>query len=72
VLAVAAQLLGLGEQVRVRLAAIEERDLVSSGEGRLDGRAAEELRPAEHQELHGRNAIRPQGCGFLTGLSERE
>jgi len=64
VLAVAAQLLGLGEQVRVRLAAVEERDLVSAGQGRLDSRAAEELRPAEHQELHGRNAIRPQAVDF--------
>ena len=55
-LAVAAELLGLGEELGVRLAAVEEGDVVAAGERRFDGRAAEELRPAEHQELHGRNA----------------
>jgi hypothetical protein len=47
--AVAAQLLDLREEIRVRLAAVEERDLVVSG--RLDDRAADEERPAEDEEL---------------------
>jgi hypothetical protein len=45
--AVAVELLGLGKEVRVRLAAVEERDFVPACERSVDGRASEELRPAE-------------------------
>jgi hypothetical protein len=50
--AVAADPLGLGEQVRLRLAAIEQRDLVTGGERLLDEGTADELRPAQHQDPH--------------------
>ena len=60
---VAAQLLRLGKELRAGLAAVEEGDLVATAERGLDGRAAEELRPAENEELHDRNrTLRP--CGF--------
>jgi len=42
------QLLRLGKEVRVRLAAVEERDLVSTCERGVDDGASEELRPAEN------------------------
>jgi hypothetical protein len=45
--------LGLGEQVRLRLAAIEQRDPVTGGERLLDEGATDELRPAQHQDPHG-------------------
>jgi len=48
---IAAQLLGLGKELGVRLAAVEERRLVSRSEGRLDDRPAEEPRAAEDEEL---------------------
>ena len=48
---IAAQLLGLGKELGVRLAAVEERRLVSCGEGGLDDRPAEEPRAAEDEEL---------------------
>ena len=47
---VAAQLLRLREELRVRLAAVEERQLVPARQRGLGDRAAEELRPAEKQE----------------------
>jgi hypothetical protein len=46
-LAIAVELLRLGEELRVRLAAVEERQLVPARERRLRDRSAEELRPAE-------------------------
>jgi hypothetical protein len=49
---VAAQLLDLREELGVRHTPVEERHLVSAGERRLDDGAAEELRPAEDEELH--------------------
>jgi hypothetical protein len=50
--AIAAQLLGLREQLGVRLAAVEERDLVALLERVLDDGTAEELRPAEDEQPH--------------------
>jgi hypothetical protein len=44
---VAAQFLDLGIEIGVRLAAVEQRQLVIALERRVDDRAAEELRPAE-------------------------
>ena len=49
-LPVAVHLLDLREEVGVRLAAVEERQLVPAGERRLGRRPAEELRPAEDQD----------------------
>jgi hypothetical protein len=46
--AVAVELLDLGEELRVRLASREGRDLVPARKRAVDGRAAEELRPAEN------------------------
>jgi hypothetical protein len=48
--AVAAQLLGLGEELRVRLAAVEERDLVPLRKRGLGDGPPQELRPAEQQQ----------------------
>jgi hypothetical protein len=48
--AVAAKLLGLREELRVRLPAVEERQLVATPERCLGSGAAEELRPAEDQQ----------------------
>src|SRR5207247_779020 len=50
--AVAAQLLGLREQLRVGLAAVEERHLVAASKRRLDRGTAEELGPAKDEKLH--------------------
>ena len=50
--AVAVQLLDLREEVGVRLAAVEGRDLVAAGERGLDQGVADELRPAEQEQLH--------------------
>src|SRR5205807_6968242 len=50
--AVAAEVLGLGEEVRVRLPAREERDVVARREGGVDRVTAEELRPAEDEQPH--------------------
>ena len=50
--AVAAELLRLGEELGVRLAAVEERHLVPALERGFRCGAAEELRPAEDQQLH--------------------
>ena len=50
--AISAQLLGLGEELGVRLAPVEEGHLVAAGERVLDRRAPEELRPAEDEQLH--------------------
>jgi hypothetical protein len=47
---VAAQVLGLGEEPRVRRPAVEERQLVPARERVLGDGAAEELRPAEDQD----------------------
>ena len=49
---VAEDVLGLGKEAGVRLAAVEERQLVARGERRLDDRAADELRAAENEDLH--------------------
>jgi hypothetical protein len=49
--AVAAQVLRLGEEVRVRPAPVEERQLVPAVERRVCDRPPEKLRPAEQQEL---------------------
>jgi hypothetical protein len=49
--AVAAELLCLGEELGIRSTAVEERQLVAGREGRLCYGAADELRPAEDQEL---------------------
>src|SRR5262249_52841652 len=51
-LAVAAQAHDLRKPIRVRPAAVEHRDVVAAGQGVLDERATEELRPAEDQDLH--------------------
>jgi len=64
VLAVAVELLRLREQVGIGPAAVEERHLVAAREGRLDRRATQEFRSAEHQQPHGWNAIRPQVVDF--------
>src|SRR5439155_11449526 len=66
--AIAAELLGLGEELGVRLPAVEEGDLVPARQGRFDCRAAEELRSAEDEELHRSNAT----CGFLTGAARKQ
>jgi hypothetical protein len=42
-------LLDVGEEVRIRLAARERRDVVTTRERRVDDRAPEELRSAEDQ-----------------------
>ena len=55
--AVAVQVLGLREQARVRLAAVEERQLVAAAQRLLGGGAPEELGAAEEQEPHPGNAI---------------
>ena len=52
VVAVAAQLLDLGEELGPRLPAVEQRDLVAPLECDVDGVAAEELRAAENQDAH--------------------
>src|SRR4029077_4606101 len=44
--AIAGEVLDLREELRVRLPAREDRDVVPGGEGGVDGMAAEELRPA--------------------------
>ena len=63
-LPVAVQLLDLREEVGVRLAAVEERQLVPAGERSLGGRPAEELRAAEDQEPQWNLWIRaPDGLG---------
>ena len=49
---VAADLLGLREELRVRLAAVEEGQLVAARERRLDERATEEACAAEDEEAH--------------------
>ena len=59
--AVAAQLLDLGKELGVRLATVEERDLVAARERRLDRRAAEELRPAEDEQSHAINLVARRG-----------
>ena len=69
--AIAAELLGLGEELGARLAPVEEGDLVTPCERRLDGRAAQELRPAENEELHDPNRTF-QACGFLTRSGAKE
>src|SRR5512133_2993192 len=50
--AVAPEPLGLGEELRIRLTAVEEGHLVTPLERRLDRRAAEEPRPPQNQEPH--------------------
>jgi hypothetical protein len=50
--AVALKALGLREQLRVRLAAREDRHLVTATERLLDDGATEELRPAEDEQPH--------------------
>ena len=50
--AVAAQLLDVGKELRVGLAAVEQRHLVPARERLVDDRATEELRPAEDQHPH--------------------
>jgi hypothetical protein len=52
---VAAELLDCGEELRVRLPAIEHRHLVAAGQRLLDDGPSEELRPAENQQPHGRS-----------------
>jgi hypothetical protein len=54
--AVAADLLRLGEELRVRAAAVEQRQLVSALERVFDQNAAEEARAAEDQQLHDASA----------------
>src|SRR5262249_54248855 len=49
--AVADELLDLGIEIRVGVAAVEERPLVPAAEGGVGDRPADELRPAEEQEL---------------------
>src|SRR5581483_5361557 len=51
-LAVAAQLLDLGEELGARQPAVERRHGVAALERRLDHRAAEEPRPAQQEQLH--------------------
>src|SRR5918995_717529 len=51
--AITAHLLGLREEPRIRLAAVEERDLVAALDRRLDHRPPEELGAAENEEFHG-------------------
>ena len=63
-LAVSAQLLGLGEELGVRLAPVEEGHLVAAGERVLDRGPPEELGPAEDEQLHS-GKVSP-ACGFLT------
>jgi hypothetical protein len=48
--AIAAQLLDVGVEPRVRLAPGEQRQLVAARERGIDDRAAEKLRPAEDQK----------------------
>jgi hypothetical protein len=50
--AVAVQMLGIGEEVGVRLAPREDRDVVPGVERSVDGLASEELRSAEDEQLH--------------------
>ena len=50
--AVAAELLGVGEELGVRRAAIEERQLVPAPERRLDHRTPDELGSAEDEQPH--------------------
>ena len=50
--AVALQVLDLREELGVRLPAREDRHLVPVRERGVDGVAAEELRPAENEQLH--------------------
>ncbi len=46
------ELLDLGVQVRVRAAAVEERQLVAPGESRVRKRTPDEPRTAEDEQLH--------------------
>ena len=50
--AVAEDVLDLGEEPGVRPAAMEERQLVARGERRLDERTADELGAAEDEDPH--------------------
>ena len=50
--AIAPELLDVRVELRVRLAAVEQRHLVAARERRLDDRAPEEPRPAEDEEPH--------------------
>ena len=50
--AVAAQLLDIREELGPRLAAVEERHLVTVVERGVDDMTTEELRPAEHEHAH--------------------
>ena len=54
--AIAAQLLDLGIQLRIRLPAVEERELVAGRESRVCDRAPEKSRPAEQEQLHASSA----------------
>ena len=49
---VTVQLLDVREQLGPGLAAVEERDAVTTFERRVDDVAAEELRSAEHEDAH--------------------
>jgi len=62
-LAISAQPLGLGEELGVRLAPVEEGHLVATGERVLDRGAPEEFRPAQDEQLHA-GTVSP-ACGFL-------
>jgi hypothetical protein len=63
--AIAAQLLDLGEEVRVRQAAVEQRDVVAARERALDDRAAEELRAAEDQSSDSASSTRSTSASVL-------
>ena len=62
---VAEQPLDAGEQLGIRPAAVEERDLVPALERRLDGRATEELGPAEDQKSDSASSSRSTSASVL-------
>ncbi len=57
---IAEDVLGLRKETGVRLAAVEQRQLVARRERRLDDRAADELRATEHEDLHSSSATPPR------------
>jgi hypothetical protein len=63
--AIAAQLLDLREELRIRLSAVEQRQLVIAREGAFDDRAAEELRAAEDQKSQSASSRRSTSPAVL-------
>ena len=63
---ISAQLLDMREKIRIGLATIEQRDLVSPIQGRMDKVSTQELRSAQDQKLHPRSV-----AGYRLVASDR-